>query len=304
MDSTNQRRQALIQDRDRRSLELTGIRRAALLASRARRASISAIRRGESPVAAMKNELLGDPRINPDGLVALVRDGMMAAHLKGRQRTLINAAPQFRATGGYKLAGTAYDDALNFLQERLKTPEFILEDLQRQYGPAAARMTDQIASTLEYRMNQAMLDLTRQGAGVRDAIKAMQQVYRTEGMAPEANYRLETMFRTQTQIAYSAGRENSLDDDAVQEILWGFEYVAIEDDRTTELCQSLHGTKRPKDDPFWDQFTPPNHYNCRSAKVELFDDDTATDVPDVKPTPGFGFNPGNVFRDSLQTEAA
>lgn len=251
----------------------------------------------------MKQVLLGDPRVNPQGLVALVRDGMMAAHLKGRQRTLITVAPQFRAVGKYKLAGTAYDEALDFLSERLQTPEYLLEDLSRQYGPAAARITDQIASTLEFKMQKSMLDLTREGAGVRDAIRTMQQVYRSEGMAPEANYRLEAMFRTQTQIAYSAGRENSLEDDAVQEILWGFEYVAIEDDRTTDLCNSLHGTKRPKDDPFWDQFTPPNHFSCRSAKVELFDDDTATDVPDVKAYPGFGFNPGKVFRDSLSVEA-
>ena len=49
------------------------------------------------------------------------------------------------------------------------------------------------------------------------------------------------------------------------------QFDAILDDRTTELCKSLDGVIRPVDDAFWDQYYPPNHFNCRSDVRQLRD---------------------------------
>ncbi len=48
------------------------------------------------------------------------------------------------------------------------------------------------------------------------------------------------------------------------------EYVAIDDNRITEICKKLDGTRLPPDDPFWASHTPPNHFNCRSTVRAIF----------------------------------
>ncbi|MBC8105176.1 MAG: minor capsid protein [Anaerolineae bacterium] len=188
------------------------------------------------------------------------------------------------------------------MQSRLDLDEGKIDSLRKLYETPALRVTDQAATALENRLQRTLLTTTQQGLGVREGTKALRHAFEDEGFAPEENYRLEAMFRTQTQIAYSAGRENSLSDPAIQEILWGFEFAAIQDDRTTELCISLDGMRRPKDDPVWKTYTPPNHYNCRSTVIEIFDEEDATPVPaGLKPVEGFGINFGRVFADSISS---
>lgn len=43
------------------------------------------------------------------------------------------------------------------------------------------------------------------------------------------------------------------------------EFDAVMDGQTTDLCRSLNGVTLPSSDPFWQQYYPPNHFNCRST---------------------------------------
>lgn len=47
------------------------------------------------------------------------------------------------------------------------------------------------------------------------------------------------------------------------------QFIAIEDERTSAICNSLHKVIRPVDDEFWKRFYPPNHFNCRSTVKQL-----------------------------------
>ena len=47
------------------------------------------------------------------------------------------------------------------------------------------------------------------------------------------------------------------------------EYVAVMDNHVTDKCARLDGVIRHVDDPFWKQYYPPNHYNCRSTVKQL-----------------------------------
>lgn len=74
----------------------------------------------------------------------------------------------------------------------------------------------------------------------------------------------------------------------VKDVYGLLEFVAVEDAHTTALCMSLSGVIKPIDDPFWTQFYPPNHYNCRSSvkqlrKGEITPDDQIVkpDIPDI-----------------------
>src|SRR5699024_1365521 len=47
------------------------------------------------------------------------------------------------------------------------------------------------------------------------------------------------------------------------------QFDAVMDDRTTELCRGLAGVIKKANDPFWEVWYPPNHYNCRSDGRQL-----------------------------------
>lgn len=85
-----------------------------------------------------------------------------------------------------------------------------------------------------------------------------------KGLTPR---RLETIFRTNLQSSYMAGRYQAQRADVDNRPWWM--YVAIMDSRTRPQHASLNGRVFRYDDPFWQKFYPPNGYNCR-CRVRAF----------------------------------
>lgn len=112
-------------------------------------------------------------------------------------------------------------------------------------------------------------------------------------------WRLDNIYRTNLQSAYMAGRYYKMMD--VKENFPYWEFVPIQDNRTTDGCSNLNGVILPADDSFWKTNYPPRHHNCRSRVrassadqlesrgVEVSDPDK---YKDVKPAKGFETNPG------------
>lgn len=66
--------------------------------------------------------------------------------------------------------------------------------------------------------------------------------------------------------------------------IFGFQFTAVLDARTTNLCQSLHGRViAPNDSDFY-RMSPPLHPKCRSFWVEILSDEfikpALTEIPD------------------------
>lgn len=78
--------------------------------------------------------------------------------------------------------------------------------------------------------------------------------------------RTRIISRTESNKAFNWGRRYRFDKSAA---IAGYRYSAILDDRTTEICQALHGHSWAIDDPELDPNTPPNHYQCRSILVPI-----------------------------------
>ena len=86
---------------------------------------------------------------------------------------------------------------------------------------------------------------------------------------PNPLWRLETIFRTNLQTAYGAGRLEQLNDAAILRARPYWMYDALIDGRTSSICQEFSGTILPADSPWWFSRFPPNHYNCRSSVRSL-----------------------------------
>lgn len=285
-------------ERDRARLEAIGRIRAEALTLRARLLAIKAYRRSNNPAyvaMAVAEVLVGD--YGSDTLVGVVQDGMVAGHLEGIARTQKNLSERGKGRRGLRLS-SAYENALEFLRKRTGITAEQAVRLRESYGPAAAGAVQKATTAAVGKIGQALTESLQAGDGVTQGIKKLRTAFEDSGLTPGANYQLEQVFRTQTQLAYSAGRMNSLADPAVQEILWGFEYTTVGDDRVRPTHVAMDGVKAPKDDPIWQKWTPPNGYNCRCAILEVFDKGTSKPPTEpVEPDKGFAFNPGDITID-------
>jgi len=80
---------------------------------------------------------------------------------------------------------------------------------------------------------------------------------------------LDTTIRTKTTEFYNAGRKTFWDSDPVaSKFIEAFEYSAIIDSRTSDVCQFLDGKIFTKGE-LTNHITPPLHFNCRSLLVPV-----------------------------------
>jgi SPP1 gp7 family putative phage head morphogenesis protein len=116
------------------------------------------------------------------------------------------------------------------------------------------------------------------------------------GTVDNPPWRIETIFRTNVQNAYSAGRyrQATHPDVLEQRPVWMFD--AILDGRETAVCAACDGTKRPAADSWWQSHNPPLHHNCRSSLITLTETQAGklTKAPSASADEGFGAAPSDV----------
>lgn len=74
-------------------------------------------------------------------------------------------------------------------------------------------------------------------------------------------HRLKTIYLTNMQSAYMAGRYVAMQDSVATHPYW--QYVAVNDSRTRESHRLMHGRVYRADDPVWDSMYPPLDFRCR-----------------------------------------
>jgi SPP1 gp7 family putative phage head morphogenesis protein len=95
----------------------------------------------------------------------------------------------------------------------------------------------------------------------------------------------ETVYRTNTQTAYNAGRAAEFTRNQPEYL----EFVGIEDSRQTSICSERSGIILPASHPFWSSNWPPLHFNCRSTVRALYREEVEAlreEDPDWQPSSG------------------
>lgn len=162
------------------------------------------------------------------------------------------------------------DKAVAWFRSRVPLPDDVLKDLEDELAERAfwvggiteARLVGDVYDAIDRALDKGttMEDFKDE---VADSL--------FEAWGGENSWRLETVFRTNVQQAYNAGRWQEMQEPAVKELRPYGRFDAVTDDSTTELCASLNGQVRPMDD--WGDLVPPLHFNCRSTIVSVLTDE-------------------------------
>ena len=115
----------------------------------------------------------------------------------------------------------------------------------------------------------------------------------------------ETVFRTNTQSAYVAGKLQRYEGTGAK----AYQLMVIDDSRTTDICRNLlrqsgYGMVLPVEHDFWKKYGfPPYHFNCRTSVRAVYssqiggrsgqklDNIKMSGFENFKPQEGFGGNP-------------
>ena len=238
-------------ERDRKRLERLGVQAARPLAASLIGESIAAFELGHGRV----------PDFSPMGeaLAVLIAEASRAAHLAGAVSVVNAAAPVLRANTGLQV----FDKAVEFAQCRLTLSDEQLIALIAKYEADALLISRTLVADLELAVQTEVAASIAEGDLVKDGAKRIATVFDKAGVTARNPFVYQTIFRTATATAFSAGRWEVWQDPIVDEILWGFEYDTVGDDRVRDKHVLMDGTKLPKKDPRWNTITPPNGFNCR-----------------------------------------
>jgi SPP1 gp7 family putative phage head morphogenesis protein len=116
-----------------------------------------------------------------------------------------------------------------------------------------------------------------------------------------APWRLETIYRTNLQAAYSAGRYKQMMEVADERPYW--QYVAVMDARTRPAHAAQNGKVYHHLHPFWSTWYPPCGFNCRCYVKSLSGDDVRERGLEVQ-TRGTGLKPDEGWRYNSGEELA
>lgn len=109
-------------------------------------------------------------------------------------------------------------------------------------------------------------------------------------------WRIETIYRANLQTAYAVGRYRQQIESYTRPY---WQYMAILDAGTRSTHAAQNGKVYRRDHSFWDQWYPPNGYNCRCYVKTLSDRQVAqrdlsveTRGSALEPDEGWRYNPG------------
>lgn len=208
-----------------------------------------------------------------DPIFVVLGDALLAAYLLARDQVNGEIERGEFAEEDFFSFELPPEEAIKYFRDKrvVRSEEF--NDLRDEARSAAFTVggiyRDDVLEAFKSEIARALEDGTPQ----REVIKRFREILAGAGHKQLGAFHLETVFRTNIQMAYGVGRRRALEEVTDDLSLW--EYHAVMDDRTRPQHAALDGMVLPADHPFWDEHYPPWGFNCRctvTARPAMPDD--------------------------------
>jgi SPP1 gp7 family putative phage head morphogenesis protein len=187
-------------------------------------------------------------------LLPVMTRTMAVAHLMGERRSGI-----MEGVGLDRFSEVMRDVRAAGLGEELTR-------LQRGYAHRLYDSMRHLGASVDATTRATIASLIAQGEPPGRGVKILMATLDKLGVGGQSQSKLETIYRTETSVAYHAGRWQA---DQRDPTVWGYRYVTMRDDRVRPEHAALDGTTLPRNALFWKKYWPPCAWNCRCQVVTL-----------------------------------
>lgn len=194
-----------------------------------------------------------------------------------------------------------FDEAESWFRKRVPVKPDVWDELTAEAKRKAFKVAGVAQLDLVAEVQAALQSAIDNGTSLEEfkASVATKLTNAWAGTVANPPARLDTIFRTNTQLAYSAGRYRQMSEPSVKKFRPYFLLDTILDSRTSPICNALSHPPvcLPQDDPFWSTHVPPLHHRCRSGlralrKSQAEEEGITESAPDAEASDGFGARPG------------
>lgn len=189
-----------------------------------------------------------------------------------------------------------FEEAIQFLKARVSLTKAEWDALEPKLAFRAFTLTKLTQCDYIEAVRGRLVSALEKGEGLEQVWADVKAIAEADGAIIKPGY-WETVYRTNVQTAYNAGRRMQFDRSPPAAIA----LMVLEDERTSDICRPLAGLVLPYNHPFWEDHWPPFHFNCRTTVRGIYEDEVgripSENVPmnklrkEFKPQSGFGQNP-------------
>ena len=196
-----------------------------------------------------------------------------------------------------------FDEAVGFLKSKVPMSKDEWNALEPKLRFRAFTVAKLGSAEVVDKAKQVLINALETGGNYKTTWEDLKNRVDTDSLKIKPNY-WETVFRTNTQSAYIAGKLQQYDKMNVA----AYQLMVIEDVRTSRICRNLlmssgYGMILPVDHPFWKKYGfPPYHFNCRTSLRAVLpsqigkygnisENPSMKSLTKFKPQEGFGGNP-------------
>ena len=198
------------------------------------------------------------------------------------------------------MKGMPFAEAVEFFRKKTAMPGPEFETLAAEVGDYAHSLAFTVSrigsADLLQDLHGEILKAIEEGGTFFEFREGIDEIMARRGWAGMTPYRLDNIFRTNIQTAYSVGRYKQMKSVADRRPYW--EYDAVNDTHTRPSHLAQDGKIYRHDHPFWNTWMVPNGFRCRcvvrSISAEEMQEEglkEQTQVTDLKPDEGFRYNP-------------
>lgn len=160
--------------------------------------------------------------------------------------------------------GTDPKEAIEYWKSRIPISSKEIETLSKEVKERAFYVAGLAKLDQVNLIHNKLLEALENGTTIEKFKSEIAEVIKKQGWD---KHRIETIFQTNMQTAYQAGRWKGIQ--RTKDLLPYLEYSSVLDNRTRPQHSVLHGIVFPADHPFWDSHYPPNGFNCRCTALQL-----------------------------------